>query len=523
MKKKLLFIGLFSVLIWSCGKDDGPTPPKNSAPEMEAQTFSANENIDHTVVIGTVKATDKDKDALTFSIKTNDGNLFEITTEGELSLGAGKTLDFNEAASHKITVEVSDSEEETTAEITINVTNVNTAPEFGEEAYKFNDVAEDTDDEKAIGTVTATDADGDALTYGLAQNDNDLFEISETGDISLADGKKLDYETAVEHMIIVEVTDGNSAPVTVEVTISVANVVESMSEDPASFVTTWNIALDGQELEIGIDKESIYEFTIDWGDGTKENLSFSNKSSFSHVYQTAGTYTVAIQEGFPAIRMVEANVVSKQALASIDQWGTISWSTFNNAFSECKNMENNTTDTPELANVMDMSYMFYNADSFSGDLSGWDVSSVTNMKWMFLSADSFNGDISNWNTSNVTNMSRMFYKAESFNGNIGDWDTGNVVNMSRMFWDAPLFNQNLGTWNIGSVTDMTAMFSFSGLSTQNFTATLVGWEAADNTPNDIILAAEGIYLCDPEGAPAYDSLTNGHNWTIDFAGFINCE
>ena len=41
-----------------------------------------------------------------------------------------------------------------------------------------------------------------------------------------------------------------------------------------------------------------------------------------------------------------------------------------------------------------MTSMFYNADSFNGDISGWDVSGVTGMQWLFADADSFNGDIS---------------------------------------------------------------------------------------------------------------------------------
>ena len=46
-----------------------------------------------------------------------------------------------------------------------------------------------------------------------------------------------------------------------------------------------------------------------------------------------------------------------------------------------------------------MNYMFYDADSFNGDLSGWDVSSVTSMISLFFGADSFNGSLSGWDVS----------------------------------------------------------------------------------------------------------------------------
>jgi surface protein len=40
------------------------------------------------------------------------------------------------------------------------------------------------------------------------------------------------------------------------------------------------------------------------------------------------------------------------------------------------------------------------------------------MSWLFEDAISFNGDISGWDTSNVTDMSGMFESAASLNGAI---------------------------------------------------------------------------------------------------------
>ena len=39
--------------------------------------------------------------------------------------------------------------------------------------------------------------------------------------------------------------------------------------------------------------------------------------------------------------------------------------------------------------------------SFNQDLSSWDVSNVVNMAYLFMEADDFNGDVSTWDVSDV--------------------------------------------------------------------------------------------------------------------------
>ena len=67
----------------------------------------------------------------------------------------------------------------------------------------------------------------------------------------------------------------------------------------------------------------------------------------------------------------------------------------------------------DVSNVTDMSYIFFEAQSFNSDLTSWDMSNVTNMNGMFFDAYSFNHDLSSWDVSNVTYMSGMFYSAYS--------------------------------------------------------------------------------------------------------------
>jgi Ca2+-binding RTX toxin-like protein len=83
----------------------------------------------------------------------------------------------------------------------------NQAPAIGE--LSANSVYENAADGTVLGTVSATDPDaGDTLTYALLDDAGGRFAIDPTtGEITVADGSLLDYETAEQHSIAVEVTD----------------------------------------------------------------------------------------------------------------------------------------------------------------------------------------------------------------------------------------------------------------------------------------------------------------------------
>ncbi|WP_271766733.1 cadherin domain-containing protein [Aquimarina algiphila] len=130
IKKKILFFFGILLIALSCSKDDSsvptPTPqePQNTAPQIENQEFTVAEDIDEITIIGNVVATDADNDTLTYSITTNDNDLFELSPEGALSLVATKEINYDIAQAHTITVSVSDGTTTTSATITINVTNI---------------------------------------------------------------------------------------------------------------------------------------------------------------------------------------------------------------------------------------------------------------------------------------------------------------------------------------------------------------------------------------------------------------
>ena len=71
-----------------------------------------------------------------------------------------------------------------------------------------------------LGTPTATDAQGDSLTYSVVGGDpSGLFYFDSQGTLMAAPG--LDYESYTSHTLTIEVSDGyevDTATVTVNVT-----------------------------------------------------------------------------------------------------------------------------------------------------------------------------------------------------------------------------------------------------------------------------------------------------------------
>jgi len=82
----------------------------------------------------------------------------------------------------------------------------------------------------AVGTVIGVDTDGDALTYSLLNNAGGRFNIdSNTGDIVVANGAVLNFESSASHVIEVQVTDTSMLSFNQTFTVTVNDINESPS------------------------------------------------------------------------------------------------------------------------------------------------------------------------------------------------------------------------------------------------------------------------------------------------------
>jgi len=180
----------------------------NEAPAIAGLSADqVDENAFDDTVVGTVAASDPDGDSFTYELTDDAGGRFAIDPSGAITVADGTLLDHEIADQHDVTVKVTDAGGlSDSATFTIDVDNVNDAPEGLE--LTDNEVIEGSDPGTVVGTASASDPDGDSLTFALTDDAGGRFAIDPiSGEISVADGTLLEYDEATEHNVTVEVTD----------------------------------------------------------------------------------------------------------------------------------------------------------------------------------------------------------------------------------------------------------------------------------------------------------------------------
>ena len=253
-------------------------------------------------------------------------------------------------------------------------------------------------------------------------------------------------------------------------------------DDPGNFITTWDTENPGSSNSDQITIPGTgggYNYAVYWESLTDSNatgtVATTTANTLTITFPVPGQYEVQIAGEFPRIIFLIGG--DKEKILTVEQWGSIAWTSMDGAFSGCSNLRVPATDAPDLSGVSSMRYMFVNADSFNEDINHWIVSNVTDMGYLFQGTALFNQPLDNWNTSNVTDMGGMFYQTESFNQPINTWDTSSNTNMFQMFNSAQAFNQPLNNWDVSRVTDMRVVFA----SARVFNQPLNDWNTASAT------------------------------------------
>jgi surface protein len=247
------------------------------------------------------------------------------------------------------------------------------------------------------------------------------------------------------------------------------------AEAAGEFITTWKTNNAGTSGSTSITIPTTgggYNYDVDWdNNGTFEQTGITG--NVTHNFGVAGTYTIKIRGTFP--RIYFNNSGDRLKILSVDQWGTIAWSSMEKAFWNCQNLTILASDTPNLSGVTNMAQMLQETYSFNQNINSWDVSNVTNMFQTFAGAISFNQPLNSWDVSNVTDMHYMFDLAVNFNQDISSWDVSGVTNITGMFSRASSFNQDISSWDVSGLTNMNSMFS----GASSFNQDISSWDVSN--------------------------------------------
>lgn len=374
-------------LLGACSSDDNGaapiTPEESNAPPVVAdQTFSVFEDITDADTIAQLVATDADGTALVFDIINDPSELFTVTPGGILRLVNGASLDFEQAQTHTLTINVSDGVENINFTVTLEVQNIieNLFEDPGSFIITLN--VEDAASKVTIPTVEGLD-----YKYSLDWGDG-------SPEVDFGDGTSPTHEYA------------NAAQ--------------------------YQVAIKGDFPAIRMgdlgEKDAGRLVSLDqWGTTVWETLEEAFAGAENMVYAAEDIPNLeevnSMQKTFYNARAFNGNLNAWDVSQVKDMTATFqNAEVFNGNLSEWN-----------VGNVVSMKDMFNGAAAFEGgDLSQWMVDNVTDMSAMFKDAVLFNSDISGWEVGKVIDFEGTFLNAEAFDQSLAEWNVFAAASFNQM-------------------------------------------------------------------------------------------
>ena len=252
----------------------------NEAPSFAdaAYAFELAENAVGPVVLGKVMATDPDEgDRLTYGLAEGDAARFEVdAATGEVRyVGGGEDAETGPASWELVVSATDGGGIEVEARATVSLLDVNEGPRFGEPSYEY-EIEENAPGPIDLGVVGATDPDrADTLTYSLAGEDAERFEVDgATGEVRYV-GSGEDAETGPagwEFEVVVADRDGLTDRATVTVALLDVNEAPAFADSAYAFELAENARGPrdlGRVEATDVDAGDVLTYGLAGGDGTR--------------------------------------------------------------------------------------------------------------------------------------------------------------------------------------------------------------------------------------------------------------
>lgn len=379
------------------------------------------------------------------------------------------------------------------------------------------EVSETITDSETIGIIQAEDPNGDPLSFRIAADKSGLFNVSNSGELSLERDKVLDYETATEHQFTVRVTDGKGEFFNY-VTVMVLDVNEPPLAENQSFAVNENISDTDNfgTIQANDPENDALTFTIAANDNGLFDITQDGRLNLTDGatldFETAEFHeiTVAVDDGInePVMVQVIVNVTDiteadpRDAAAFVTTWTTTN---ANESIGFDQNNANNTDyeynftinwgdgivetltvgmgfeheyASPGIYTISiigDLPYINV-MDAYQDRLTSidkWGAVVWQSMLASFASASNMQvlaDDIPN--LSQVESLQNMFDSCSNLVdlGN-NDWDVGNISDFSNLFRSCSSFDGDISSWNVVGATNMAGMFQ----GATDFNQNIGGW------------------------------------------------
>ena len=220
---------------------------------------------------------------LTWTLAGTDSSYLNINSGSGLLVFIGNP-DYETKTSYAVTLTATDGTNSYTQDITINITDVDDVTPVFSSSANFTAAENQT----AIGTVTATDADSSSITFTVSGSE---LSITSAGVLTFATAP--DYEIKTSYTATVTATDGtNSATQSVTVTVTDIDDVAPAFSSSASFTAAENQTAIGTVTATDADSSSI-TFTVS---GSELSITSAGVLTFATApdYETKTSYTATV-------------------------------------------------------------------------------------------------------------------------------------------------------------------------------------------------------------------------------------
>jgi hypothetical protein len=196
-----------------------------AAPTLTPTRYHVPENSADSTTIATIAVDDPDSSSFTYSADFGVLDGVIGLDGGDLVVLDGSQLDHEALAYAEFDLSVTDETGLTdTSRMALAIDDVNEPPSFL--TVTFAEVAEGADDGSGVTVLAVTDIDdGDSISYAIvAGNDLGAFAIDpDQGQITVADGSRIDFERETSHTLTVTATDSGGLSDAVDVLVLVRN------------------------------------------------------------------------------------------------------------------------------------------------------------------------------------------------------------------------------------------------------------------------------------------------------------